>query len=107
MDGRIAQCSDTQPPSLRARCHSEFPSSALCSSQSRLGALRDHLSLLLGKRCIDVKGEFVAVFAERGDHEMDPMLHESADEVHVARQTVEPGNDQRATRGLCLSKRDG
>ena len=56
-----------------------------------LGALGDHLSLLLRKRCVNVKGKFFAIFAQRGNHEVDPMLHESADEVHVARQTVEPG----------------
>jgi hypothetical protein len=46
-------------------------------------------------------------FAERGNHEVDPMLHESADKMHVARPTVEPGNDQGATRGLCLFNRGG
>ena len=42
--------------------------------------------------------EVVAVSTERRNDEMHPVLHESGDEVHVARQAVEPRDDQRAAR---------
>jgi hypothetical protein len=34
-----------------------------------------------------------AVLAECCDNEMHPMLHEASDEVHIARQAVEPRDD--------------
>jgi hypothetical protein len=61
-------------------------------------AIGYHLAFLLRERCIDMQREVVAILPELCDDEVHPMLHESTDEVHVARQTVEPRDDQRASR---------
>src|ERR1700722_18425987 len=50
-----------------------------------LNALGDHLALLFCERRIDMQREVVAVFPKRCDDKMHPMLHETADEVHIAR----------------------
>jgi len=46
-----------------------------------------------------VQHEVITIFPWRGDDdEMHPMLHKSADEVHVARETIESRDDQRIPR---------
>ena len=42
--------------------------------------------------------EFVAVAPERGNDEVHLVLHESGDEMHIARETIEPRDDQGAAR---------
>ena len=39
--------------------------------------------------------EVIAVATESGDNEVDLMLHERSDEVHVARQSIEPRDHER------------
>ena len=55
---------------------------------------------LLHERCVDMQPEVVAILPELCDDEVHPMLHESTDEVHVARQAVEPRDNQRTVSGL-------
>ena len=56
--------------------------------QASLGALRNEPSLLLGKRCINVQHEGIRVGPEFGHNEGGPMLHQPADEMNVAAETV-------------------
>ena len=65
-----------------------------------LGALRNPLPLLFCQRCIDVEREVVTISAQLGHDKMHLVLHESGNEVHVSRQTVEPRNKQRAAPRL-------
>jgi hypothetical protein len=52
-----------------------------------------------------VQRKVVAIRPESRDDEMHPMFHESGNEVHVARQAIEPRDDQRAPDRLCLPQR--
>jgi hypothetical protein len=81
-------------------------SSPILGARERgLDTLGNHLPLLLGKRRIDVDREGVAVSAKRGNHEMHLVLHEPSNKVHVARQPVEPRDNEWPTRSACLLKR--
>jgi hypothetical protein len=98
------EASDTPPESLGGHLWmaKAKPVPVLGLSERGLNALGDHLALLLCERRIDVQREVVAVFPKCCNDEMHPMLHETADEMHVARQTVKPGNNQWVAGGARL-----
>ena len=66
--------------------------------ETGLGALRDHPSLGFRERGIDVKREVVAVAPQGGGDEVHLVLHKPGNEVDVARQAIEPRNDQRTAQ---------
>jgi hypothetical protein len=49
--------------------------------------------------------EVVAISPERCDDKVHPVFHQSADEVYVARQAVQPRDNQRAPGRLRLLQR--
>jgi hypothetical protein len=79
---------DPLPFPSRPSQHPQLPSCALQDRCSGFVALRDQPALLLGERCIDVQREFITVLSQRRDHEMDAVLHEPTDEMHVSRQSI-------------------
>src|SRR6185437_8169813 len=105
--GRPDQGSKSQLGRFRAHLHADLRASALPSSGGSLTSLRDQLSFLLRKRCIDVKYKIVDVSAECGHNKVHLVLHQSTDEVDVARQAVELRDYQGAPPELGFSKRCG
>jgi hypothetical protein len=61
------------------------------------GALGYQSALFFGQGGIDMQHERVGIGSEFGDDERRPVLHQAADEMHVARQPIELGDDNRAT----------
>ena len=71
------------------------PGAALAGRLERsLGPLRDGLALMLGKGRQDVDGEPVGLGHVGGD-ELDAGLHQPGDEVNIAGQPIQLGDDQR------------
>lgn len=60
-------------------------------------AIGDELPLLLGNGGIDVEHEWIDVGTEFGDDEGNALRHQPGDEVDIARQAVELGDDNRAS----------
>jgi TolB-like protein len=60
------------------------------------GALGYQPALFLRERGINEQHERVGIGAEFGDNERGPVLHQAADEMHVAAEPVELGDDDRA-----------
>ena len=54
-----------------------------------------------------MKHERIGVGAEFGNDEGDLVRHQSADEVHVARQTIQLRNDHRALEAASISNSRG
>jgi hypothetical protein len=63
----------------------ELPPFALLNREGSLQTLRNHFSLLLGQRSVDMQRKVVDVLAQRGDKEMYLVLHQSGYEVDVSR----------------------
>jgi hypothetical protein len=79
-----------RPPSCRtARCGRR----ASCPDASPLGC---QPALFLGQRGINVQHKWIGIGFEFGDDERGPVLHQAADEMHVAGQTIELCDDNRA-----------
>jgi hypothetical protein len=60
-----------------------------------LRALRNHRALLLSERGIQMQQEGLDLRAEVGDQKRRLMRHEAANEMHVARQSIELGDGGR------------
>jgi hypothetical protein len=54
--------------------------------------LRDHAAFLLGKRGVDVQGEWIDVAAQRADDEWHTLRHQRRDEGNVTGQTIQLGH---------------
>jgi hypothetical protein len=59
------------------------------------GALADHPALFLGQCSVDVQHEWVGISPQLGHNEGHSMLHQAGNEMHVARQPIELGDDNR------------
>ena len=64
-------------------------------------------ALLLGKRGVKMQEERVWVRAKVSYNEGNSLRHEAADEMNVARQAIELGDDDGGTRKLGLRQRSG
>lgn len=74
----------------------------LGSRKRGLRARRDHPTLLLGERGVQVQHERVGIDAEFGDDERHTLAHQPRDKRHVARKAVELRDDNGATVPLRL-----
>ena len=72
-----------------AELHSARPGRA----QPRLGAFRDHPALLLRHRSIDIDHESIDA-RHIARHEIDLALHQTANEMNIAREPIELDNDE-------------
>jgi hypothetical protein len=82
---RIAKRTYSPLMRFRAARLPQLRSSGPSGRQTGPGALGNHFPLLLRERCPDMQSEVVATLPELCDYEVHPMLHESTDEVHIAR----------------------
>ena len=65
----------------------------LGSGERGTGPRRDHMTLLLGERRIDVKHERVSIGSKLGYDERHPLRHQPRNEGHVPRQAIELRHD--------------
>jgi len=98
MDG-VALGAESPDPRLGTPCEAKFSAAAFRHLGCGFGALGNQLALLLRERGIDMEGEFIAVATQLGHEEMHLVLHQPGDEVHIARQPIQPRDDQWSTRG--------
>ena len=82
------------------RCSAPYYASRLRGLESILGSSRDHPALLLGKSRVEVQHERVGVRAQLRGDERHPGGHQAGDEGDVAREPIELGDDDGATRLL-------
>ena len=66
----------------------------LSRGERRLGARRDHFSLVLGHCHENMNGQLVGVRVV-GGHELDARFHEAGNEVDVTRKPIQLGNNER------------
>jgi hypothetical protein len=65
------------------------------------------LPLYFSQRCIQVQHEGVGVGAELGYDEGNLVRHQAADEMHVARQTIQLRNNDRTLEAASISQGGG
>jgi hypothetical protein len=73
----------------------QFNPASLGRLQCFTGALADHGSLLLRQGSEEMQHERVNVGPQFGDQERHTVWHQTADEVNIAAQTIELGDDHR------------
>ncbi|MCG5240951.1 hypothetical protein MCW82_14340 [Azospirillum doebereinerae] len=66
------------------------------------GPIGDELAFLLGQGSPEVEGEWVHVDPELGHDELDPVTHQSGDEMNITAEPVQLGHDQGAFPALGL-----
>jgi hypothetical protein len=96
---RPPECADSPLFGLRAQLQPKPLTPPFRDGGGRSNSLGNHLALLFGERGIDVKREGVTIATECGDHEMHFVLREAGNEMYVARQAIEPRDNQRAATG--------
>jgi hypothetical protein len=83
----------------------EFDALRLRRRERRLCAPGDQGALLFGERGIEMQNEGIDVRPEFRNEERDAMRHQAGNEMHVARETVELGDRDRATQRARLGER--
>ena len=73
--------------------------------ERRLRAPRDQGALFFGERGIEVQDERIDVRPQFGDEEGHAMRHQAGNEMHVARETIELGDRDRAAQRPRLGER--
>ena len=100
----VRRCNGDRLPSDRA---AELHAPRLRCLQGSLRAGTDQGALLLRQGGVDVQHERVGVDAQLGDDERHALDHQAADEVHVAPQAVELGDDHRGLELAGVPERRG
>ena len=95
---RSAQRTDMALPRLALEQQAVLSASALRHRNGRFDALADHLALLLRDRGVDMQSEVIDVLPKQRHEEMHLVFHQFGDQVHVAREAIQPGDYECATQ---------
>ena len=87
---------------FRAARLPELNSSGLRNREALPDAFGNQLAFLLGDASPDMQREIVEIVSELGDDKVHLLLDEPTDEMHIAREAVKPGDNQRTMCQRCL-----
>src|SRR4051812_24430741 len=73
----------------------ELLAAGLGSCKGFFSALCNPVPFFLGDRCVDVQHEWIHIWTQFGDDEGHALHHQTADEMHVAAQSIELGDHNR------------
>jgi hypothetical protein len=85
----------------------EHNTAGLCGLQCFACAPRDQRPLFLGERSVEMQHERIGVAAKLCDDERHLVRHQAGNEMHIARQAVKLGNEDRAFPLAGLGERCG